>query len=78
VSDDVPNHQRTKGEVTSKTAAAVAYWYRQDPDLHPAEIAARIGRSERTVRRHWPPPKDAATPPVNGPHARHVADGLAR
>ncbi|PSK63104.1 hypothetical protein B0E53_04973 [Micromonospora sp. MH33] len=39
----------------SETPAAVAYWYRREPDLHPAEVAARIGRSERTVRRHWPP-----------------------
>ncbi|PWR14879.1 hypothetical protein DKT69_14115 [Micromonospora sicca] len=78
VSNGVPNDEATEGHVPSTTAAAVAYWYRRDPDLHPAEIAARIGRSERTVRRHWPPPTDTATPPVNGPHARHVADGLRR
>jgi hypothetical protein len=55
--------------IPSDTAAAVAYWYRRDPDLHPADIAARIGKSERTVRRYWPP-----TPPpaVNG----HAAHGL--
>jgi predicted transcriptional regulator len=41
--------------VPSGTAAAVAYWYRRHPQMHPAEIADRIGRSERTVRRHWPP-----------------------
>ncbi|MEV4202679.1 DUF2637 domain-containing protein [Micromonospora globbae] len=40
--------------VTAGTAAAVAYWRRRDPGLQPAEIAARIGRSERTVRRYWP------------------------
>ncbi|MEV6487240.1 DUF2637 domain-containing protein [Actinoplanes sp. NPDC051633] len=39
----------------SRTAAAVAAWHRRDPSLHPAEIAQRIGRSERTVRRYWPP-----------------------
>jgi hypothetical protein len=44
--------------VPSDTAAAVAYWHRRRPDLHPAQIAARVGRSERTVRRYWPP--DAA------------------
>ncbi|MCX4387294.1 DUF2637 domain-containing protein [Micromonospora peucetia] len=38
--------------VPSDTAGAVSYWHRRDPDLHPAQIAARIGRSERTVRRH--------------------------
>ena len=43
------------GAVPSETAAAVAYWYRRDPQLHPAAIGAKIGRSERTVRRHWPP-----------------------
>ena len=37
-----------------ETAAAVAYWHQRHPDMHPADIAARIGRSERTVRRHWP------------------------
>ncbi|MGC4855067.1 DUF2637 domain-containing protein [Micromonospora sp. DT4] len=42
-------------EVPSDTAGAVAYWYRHDPSLHPADIATRIGRSERTVRRYWPP-----------------------
>ncbi|MEU5529366.1 DUF2637 domain-containing protein [Micromonospora chersina] len=41
-------------DVPTDTAPAVAYWRRRDPTLHPAEIAARIGRSERTVRRHWP------------------------
>jgi len=31
--------------------AAVAYWRASDPSLRPAEIAAKVGRSERTVRR---------------------------
>lgn len=35
--------------VRSQTAVAVAYWYQRHPDMHPADIAARIGRSERTV-----------------------------
>ncbi|MFC5004438.1 hypothetical protein ACFPIJ_42255 [Dactylosporangium cerinum] len=35
------------------TAAAVAYWRRREPDLSLAEVAARIGRSKRTVYRHW-------------------------
>ncbi|MCO1593779.1 DUF2637 domain-containing protein [Micromonospora sp. RHAY321] len=46
--------------VPRDTAAAVTYWYRRDPHLHPADIAARIGRSERTVRRYWPPPGASA------------------
>ena len=44
--------------VPQETAAAVAYWYQREPDLHPRNIAARIGRSERTVRRYWPPTAD--------------------
>ncbi|MEV4465133.1 DUF2637 domain-containing protein [Micromonospora echinofusca] len=56
------------------TAAAVAYWHRRDPGLRPAQIAARIGRSERTVRRYWPPPPPGGTPHVNG----HLADSLRR
>nr|WP_244167682.1 DUF2637 domain-containing protein [Micromonospora chaiyaphumensis] len=49
-------------DVPAETAPAVAYWRRRDPTLHPAEIAARIGRSERTVRRHWPSPaRDGAS-----------------
>jgi hypothetical protein len=59
----------------SGTAAAVAYWYRRDPDLHPADIAARIGRSERTVRRYWPPTPPAA---VNGHDAHGLAEQLRR
>jgi len=31
--------------------AAVAYWRANDPSLRPAEIATKVGRSERTVRR---------------------------
>jgi hypothetical protein len=38
-------------EAPLKTTAAVAYWYQRDPSLHPAQIAAKIGGSERTVRR---------------------------
>jgi Protein of unknown function (DUF2637) len=40
------------GRVPAGTAAAVAYWIRRDPSLPAAVIAARIGRSERTVRRY--------------------------
>ncbi|WP_238450971.1 hypothetical protein [Micromonospora sp. 4G55] len=56
------------------TAAAVAYWHRREPNLHPAEIAARIGKSERTVRRYWPPAATSDGSHVNG----HLADGLRR
>ena len=54
--------------VPSGTAAAVAYWYRRNPRMHPAEIGARISRSERTVRRYWPPATGNGGR-VNGNHA---------
>jgi hypothetical protein len=60
--------------VPSDTAAAVAYWHRRDPEMHPADIAARIARSERTVRRYWPP----RPAPVNGDHAHSLADQTLR
>ncbi|WP_327007588.1 hypothetical protein OHA72_10150 [Dactylosporangium sp. NBC_01737] len=44
--------------VPQDTAAAVAYWYQREADPHPRDIAARIGRSERTVRRYWPQTDD--------------------
>ncbi|MCT2280477.1 DUF2637 domain-containing protein [Micromonospora chalcea] len=50
-----PDGGNSSAEVPSDTAGAVAYWYQQNPSLHPADIATRIGRSERTVRRYWPP-----------------------
>jgi hypothetical protein len=59
--------------VPSQTATAVAFWYRLDPSIHPAEIAAKIGRSERTFRRYWPPMSQRA---VNGHEARRLAEGL--
>ncbi|SCG59814.1 DUF2637 domain-containing protein [Micromonospora halophytica] len=53
--DPEPDDGTSSAEAPPDTAGAVAYWYRQDPSLHPADIATRIGRSERTVRRYWPP-----------------------
>jgi hypothetical protein len=44
--------------VPAQTAAAVAYWRRKRPDLHPADIAALINKSERTVRRHLTTPTE--------------------
>ncbi|MFI6333221.1 DUF2637 domain-containing protein [Micromonospora chersina] len=60
--------------VPSETAAAVAYWHRREPHLHPAEIAARIGRSERTVRRHWPP-RPQTPPAANANHTSDFTEG---
>ncbi|WP_426502798.1 DUF2637 domain-containing protein [Dactylosporangium sp. McL0621] len=59
--------------VPSDTAAAVAYWHDRDPSLHPADIAARIGRSERTVRRYWPP---ASARAASGHEASDLAERL--
>ena len=53
----IPAGQESATQVAAATPAAVAYWYQQDPSMHPAQIAERIGRSERTVRRYWPPAK---------------------
>ncbi|MGE7041922.1 hypothetical protein ACQKHV_12725 [Staphylococcus hominis] len=75
---DAPGDAPAHDHVPKGTAAAVAYWHQRDPDLHPAQIATRIGRSERTVRRHWPPPTDSATPHVNGHHASDLADSWRR
>ena len=53
----LPGDGDGEGDVVPvETAAAVAYWHRKRPDLHPADIAVLIQRSERTVRRHLPPP----------------------
>src|SRR5262249_22046610 len=77
VTDDAPTDEPGDRDgddvVPTDTAAAVAYWYRRDPSLHPADIAARIGRSERTVRRYWPP---APARSVNGHDASDLAEGL--
>ncbi|MGW5669822.1 DUF2637 domain-containing protein [Micromonospora sp. NPDC003776] len=68
-----PSDDRPADKAPADTAAAVAYWHHRDPDLHPAQIAERIGRSERTVRRHWPPPP----PPGGAPHSNgDLADNL--
>ncbi|WP_348529476.1 DUF2637 domain-containing protein [Micromonospora sp. A200] len=64
-----PQHRPGEDAVPTDTAAAVAYWHGRDPTLHPSEIAARIGRSERTVRRYWPPRPHSSGPQVNGPLA---------
>ncbi|MFG3602497.1 DUF2637 domain-containing protein [Micromonospora chersina] len=60
--------------VPSETAAAVAHWHRREPHLHPAEIAARIGRSERTVRRYWPP-RPQTPPAANANHTSDLTEG---
>jgi hypothetical protein len=70
--DTIPGDDGSDGEVPSDTAGAVAYWYRRDPSLHPADIATRISRSERTVRRYWPPVPRTA----NGHDASRLTEQL--
>jgi hypothetical protein len=62
------------GPVPSSTADAVAYWYQRDPGLHPAEIGAKIGRSERTVRRYWPGPSQRPSATANGETVHHLVE----
>ncbi|RNH99658.1 DUF2637 domain-containing protein [Micromonospora aurantiaca] len=62
-------HAATPSADTS-TAAAVAFWQHHDPQLQPADVAARIGRSERTVRRHWQPVPPGRAARANGRSAR--------
>jgi hypothetical protein len=64
-------------ESPTDTAAAVAYWHEKDPTMHPADIAARIGKSERTVRRYWPPVRGRRAAPVeetNGAPVGHLTE----
>jgi hypothetical protein len=65
-----------RDEVPSDTAAAVAYWHRRNPHLHPADIAGRISRSERTVRRYWPPAATTGEPAVPGTAGHDRAKAL--
>lgn len=57
--DAVPESEQTAdgghtAGLPPHTADAVAYWLRRDPSLQPADIATKLGRSKRTVRRYWP------------------------
>ncbi|GIJ49373.1 hypothetical protein Val02_62590 [Virgisporangium aliadipatigenens] len=57
------------------TSDAVAFWLSKNPRLSAAEIAKKIGRSPRTVRRNWPkhhranPHGQALTPDFDPPDA---------
>ncbi|MBC9006803.1 DUF2637 domain-containing protein [Micromonospora aurantiaca (nom. illeg.)] len=68
----IPSDHDSAAQIAAATPAAVAYWYQRDPSMHPAQIAERIGRSERTVRRYWPPAKlQGSNAHHHGPHADH-------
>jgi hypothetical protein len=58
----------------SETAAAVAYWRDRHPRLRPAEIAARVGKSERQVRRILATLDDTRQPRPNGAPVPDLAD----
>ncbi|BFU47701.1 DUF2637 domain-containing protein [Krasilnikovia sp. MM14-A1004] len=60
--------------VPTQTAAAVAYWLRRDPTMHPDDIAARVGRSSRQVRRYMPPAALGDRRRVNGERRRLPTD----
>ncbi|MFY1656106.1 DUF2637 domain-containing protein [Micromonospora sp. WMMD1274] len=68
----IPSGHESAAQIAAATPAAVAYWYQRDPSMHPAQVAERIGRSERTVRRYWPPAKlQRSNAHHRGPHADH-------
>ncbi|WBB93411.1 hypothetical protein [Verrucosispora sp. WMMC514] len=50
-----PGIHEKSSQSPGATAAAVAYWLGLDPQMAYDEIARRIGRTERTVRRNLPP-----------------------
>jgi hypothetical protein len=70
---------KAKTTALSETAATVAYWRERHPRLRPAEIAARVGRSERQVRRilatlddiESPGPDDTLVPDLADSHRRY-------
>ncbi|MGH8883444.1 MAG: helix-turn-helix domain-containing protein, partial [Stackebrandtia sp.] len=54
------------------TATAVTQLRTAHPDMTAGEIAARIGVTDRTVRRHLPKPEPAAAPAVMNGHPTHT------
>jgi len=52
--------------IPNDTAAAVAYWRRRDPNMHPNDIAARVGKSTRQVRRYLKPATQGDQRPAEG------------
>jgi hypothetical protein len=64
------------------TAQAVAYWRNKDPTLRVADIAAKVGRSPRQVRRILADLADTdpatSDQPVNGASADHLVDSITR
>ncbi|GAB1644294.1 DUF2637 domain-containing protein [Krasilnikovia sp. MM14-A1259] len=72
--DPPPHEDADRDVVPTETAAAVAYWLRRDPTMHPDDIAARVGRSTRQVRRYMPPAAPGDRRRVNGERRRLPTD----
>jgi hypothetical protein len=76
----VPDQRRAahaaRPVASSETTAAVAYWHEREPDLRPAEIANKIGRSERQVRRVLAALDADTAARTNGTAVPRLADSL--
>ncbi|RZU51290.1 uncharacterized protein DUF2637 [Krasilnikovia cinnamomea] len=72
--DPPPHEDADRDVVPTDTAAAVAYWLRRDPTMHPDDIAARVGRSSRQVRRYMAPVAPGDRRRVNGERRRLPTD----
>ncbi|MDG4795014.1 hypothetical protein [Micromonospora sp. WMMD1082] len=57
----LPTDRGDPSQIPRKTAAAVAYWLGRDPRMELDELARRVGKTERTVRRYLPPSWRPAT-----------------
>jgi hypothetical protein len=64
---------RRRPTAAQRVARAVA----KTPDASPAQIAARLRVSERTVQRYWPPAGDSPTPANQPPGSAHSGGGVA-
>jgi len=69
-----PREDPDQDVVPTDTAAAVAYWLRHDPNMHPDDIAARVGKSSRQVRRYMTPAAPGDRRRVNGERRRLPTD----
>jgi hypothetical protein len=56
------------------TAAAIADLLRSEPSLQPEDVAVKINRSMRTVRRHWKTAAQARPVPHESPTRTRDAD----
>jgi hypothetical protein len=77
---DAGRHRTRRGRGRS-TAQRVAQVLAKRPDATPAQVAARLGVSERTAQRHWPDRTGrnvngrAGLPELAALHAGHPPNG---